>query len=101
MIKYCSLWGIPEPEFKHITGDFVVIFRGTLTEKYLKDKGLNERQIKAVIYLRSGKEMDNKTYREINTIGKVMAAKELHDLVIKNVLKSMGAGRGIKYILND
>ncbi len=101
MIKFCAKWGIPEPEFKHVTGDFVVIFRGQLTEEYLKDLGLNKRQIKTVIRLKRGDEIDNKTYREINKIGKVTAAKELNDLVAKKILKITGAGRATKYYLNE
>lgn len=51
LLDYCREGGIPEPEFKHVTGDFVVTFFGKLTDKYYEDLGLNERQIKAVKYV--------------------------------------------------
>ena len=52
MINYCKEWKIPEPEFKHITGDFVVTFKGKITEEYLKGLGLNERQISVIEYVK-------------------------------------------------
>ena len=68
VIKYCKEWEIPEPEFKHVTGDFVVTFRGKITEEYLKNLGLNERQIKASEYVKKQGNITNKEYQEVNYI---------------------------------
>jgi len=65
MIDYCREWDIPEPEFKHVTGDFVVTFFGKLTDEYYKDLGLNERQIKAIDYIRKNHSITNREFREI------------------------------------
>ena len=102
MIDMCLKWGLPEPLFKYIAGSLVVIFRKSkLTEEYLDTLTLNERQKKAIEYLRRNKEISNKIYREINNIGKVVAVKELNDLVKKEILKTTGKGRATKYVLND
>jgi len=45
--------GLPEPEFKEEMGGFSVYFRKDIyTEEYLRKLGLNERQIKAVMYVK-------------------------------------------------
>jgi len=99
MIKYCKEWEIPEPEFKHVTGDFVVTFRGKVTEEYLKNLGLNERQIKVIEYLKEHGKIDRKTYCDICEVEKTVAYEELSDLVKKKIIKMLGKGRGTHYSL--
>ena len=99
MIRYCKEWEIPEPEFKHITGDFVVTFRGTITEEYLTSLGLKERQIKIVKYLREHSKIDRKTYCNICGIEKTIAYEELSYMVKKKIIKMVGKGKGTHYAL--
>jgi ATP-dependent DNA helicase RecG len=101
MINLCSEWELPEPLFEHITGDFVVTFRKELTETFLREKGLNERQIKAVTYVKERRNITNKEYCTINEVSKRTTSNELKDLVLKKVFKITGEGkRGLRYILN-
>ncbi|HJH25952.1 MAG TPA: hypothetical protein C5S37_04075, partial [Methanophagales archaeon] len=66
MIAACINWSLPEPEFELVTGDLVVTFRKDIfTEDYLKNLGLNERQIKAVDYLKMNKTLTSKKYAEL------------------------------------
>jgi len=88
MIDYCKAWGIPEPEFKHIAGDFVVVFRGKLTEDYLKEPGLNDRQRTAIDYLKEHGRIDRKTDCDICGVGKTVAHEELSYLVDKELIKN-------------
>ncbi len=100
MINLCSEWELPEPLFEHITGDFVVTFRKELTESFLREKGLNERQIKAVTYVKERRNITNKEYCKLNEVSKRTASNELKDLVLKKVFKITGEGkRGLRYIL--
>ncbi len=99
MIKYCKEWEIPEPEFKHITGDFVVTFIGKITEEYLRSLGLNERQIKVIKYLREHSKIDRKTCCDICGIEKTVAYEELSYMVKKKIIKMVGKGRGTHYSL--
>lgn len=102
MIDMCMDWGLPEPSFEYVTGDLVVTFgKSRLTEDFLEGLELNERQKKAVEYVEENKEINNEKYREINNIGKVVAAKELNELVDKAVFKTVGRARATKYVLND
>jgi len=102
IINMCLAWELPEPLFEYIAGSLVVTFRKSkLTEEYLNTLILNTRQKKAIEYLKKNKEIFNKVYREINNIGKAIAAEELNDLVKKEVLKTIGKGRATKYVLDD
>ena len=101
MINLCLHWGLPEPLFEHITGDFVVIFRKEITESFLRERGLNERQIKAVTYVKERRNITNKEYCKLNEVSKRTTSNELKDLVLKKVFKITGEGkRGLRYILN-
>jgi len=102
MIDACVFYGLPEPLFEDTGSSFIVTFRKSkLTEEFLERLNLNDRQHKAIVYLKEKGEITNKIYREINNIGKVTAAAELNDLMAKGVLRAVGKGRSTKYILND
>jgi len=62
---------------------------------------LNERQIKAIEYLRQHRYITNREYRKINEIGKVVSAKELNLMMGKGILRRVGKGRTLRYELND
>jgi ATP-dependent DNA helicase RecG len=62
--------------------------------------GINERQVKAVLYVREHGSINNAKYQELNNLGKSATTTELQDLVSKNLIVQTGsAGRGINYIL--
>jgi ATP-dependent DNA helicase RecG len=60
---------------------------------------LNERQRKAIEYIKKHGKITNREYRKINKIGQVMAAKELNQLVSKKIIKKRGKGRSVYYAL--
>ncbi len=104
MIKLCKEHNLPEPEFKESKkgiGEFTVIFNKDIyTKEYLEKLGLNERQIKAIIFAKTKKKITNKDYQNLNQISRQMATIELKDLVEKNIFIATGkAGRGIAYQL--
>ncbi|MEW6041468.1 MAG: helix-turn-helix domain-containing protein, partial [Elusimicrobiota bacterium] len=101
IISACKEAGIPQPTFEEKFGGFIVEFRKDIyTEEYLKKLGLNERQIKAVMYVKEKEKITNKDYLELTNISRITASRELQDLVEKNVLKKIGkVGKGTKYIL--
>jgi len=102
LIARCKEWGLPEPEFEETGTSFVVTLRKSkLTEQYLLSLELNERQIKAIEYLRQHRYITNREYRKINEIGKVVSAKELNLMMGKGILRRVGKGRTLRYELND
>ncbi len=98
MIRQCREWGIPEPEFKIITGAFVVAFSLPPTLENLEKIGLNERQIKAVEYVGKKGFITNKDYIKLTEVARKTATRDLTDLVKKGVFRSVGTGkRDIRY----
>lgn len=100
MQKLCSLAGIPAPNFEEYQSGFLVEFSQDIyTEEYLRNLGLNERQINAVAYVKEKGEISNKDYRKLSGLSDEGARKDLNELVEKNILDSRGKGRNTHYIL--
>ena len=101
IMEAMSRAGLPEPEFKEEMGGFSVYFRKDIyTEEYLRKMGLNERQIKAVMYVKEKGKITNREYQGITGISRQMATIDLKQLVEKGVLIKTGkAGAGIAYQL--
>ncbi len=101
ILDLCKEKGLPEPEYKEEQGGFSVWFyKDVYTEENLKKMGLNERQIKAVMYVKEKGSITNKEYREICRISERTASRDLSKLVSIGVFEQKGiTGRGTKYIL--
>ncbi len=92
--------GLPDPEFKEEMGGFSVYFRKDIyTEEYLRELGLNERQIKAVMYVKEKGKITNKEYRELNRVSNKTAYLELGNMIEKDILTIEGKGKGLIYVL--
>ena len=63
IIDACLDYGLPEPVFEELSGSLVVTLRKGITEELLREKGMNERQIKAVSYIREKGGITNKEYQ--------------------------------------
>ena len=102
ILKSTSDAGIPEPEFKEEFGGFSVYIRKDYFSKdKLKGIGLNERQIRAVMYVKENGRITNKEYRGMFDISDRMALIDLSDICAKNVFERIGkTGRNIEYILS-
>lgn len=97
----CKKATLPEPEFIEEFGGFSVYFyKDIYTEKNLTKMGLNERQIKAVKYVKEKGKITNKEYKKLTSVSKAMATIDLNNLVDKEIFKKLGTtGRGTEYIL--
>jgi ATP-dependent DNA helicase RecG len=100
MRKACLRAGIPEPKFEEHQG-FRVIFRKDIyTEEYLQKLGLNERQIKAVMYVKEKGKITNKEYQGVCNISERTATRDLSNLVSLGLFTQIGiTGKGTEYIL--
>lgn len=103
IVQWCKEWGLPEPKFEEAGGSFVVTFRqDILTEEHLNQSGLNERQIKAVRYVKERGKITNKEYKELSSTSKPTATRDLSDLIQKGIFILEGKGkRGSYYILSQ
>lgn len=98
MIADCLEAGLPEPHFEQCGPHFVTtVWRDWLTDAVLEGQELNERQMKAVSYLKSAKSMTNAEYREITGTSRPTAVRDLAELVEKGVFRREGSGRGTSY----
>jgi ATP-dependent DNA helicase RecG len=101
IIETSKAAGLPEPELEERDGGFAVtLFKNNLTEEQLSKLGLNERQLKAVLYVKEKGKITNKEYQEINDISRRTATDELAELTAKfGLLKNIGYGAGSFYEL--
>jgi len=103
-VELCKEQNLPEPEFverKEGLGQFAVVFhKDIFNEEELRKRGLNERQIKAVKYVKEKGKITNKEYQEISKISERTATRDLFDLVSKKIFVQVGStGKGTNYIL--
>jgi ATP-dependent DNA helicase RecG len=120
LIKYIERWGmgtnrvvdemrqhnLPETEFQNISGGFEVTLPGPgrrFEEEIEKEKlhklEINERQKKALGYLKKKKRITRQVYCKINNIGDTYAKKELNELIQSRVIRRIGKGKNTYYIL--
>jgi len=101
IIEACKGAGLPEPVLKEEQGGFLSkIFKDRFTEEQLKKLGLNERQIKAVKYVKKNGRITNKEYQAVLKVSRMTATRDLTKLVEKDILQSSETkGAGSFYVL--
>ena len=101
IIDACKTAGLPEPELIEEDGGFIVtLFKDRFSEEQLQQLGLNERQVKAVLYVKEKGKITNSEYQEINNVSRITATRDFAELVEKKMLKySAQRGAGSFYIL--
>lgn len=99
IIKETISHGLPEPIFEDTGTSFIVTFRKyKITDAALAQ--LNERQRKAVEYLRTHEKITNLEYRELNpNITDRTALNDLKELVRKGIVKASGEKKHRYYSL--
>jgi ATP-dependent DNA helicase RecG len=100
MRKACVKAGIPEPKFEEHQGFRVVFRKDIYTEEYLQKLGLNERQIKAVMYVKEKGKITNQEFQKLLNVSKRTVTNDLEDLVKRQLFEKVGTrGRGTFYKL--
>jgi len=101
IIKECKQAGIPEPVFSYESSDISVEFRKDIyNEKYLKTLNLNDRQVKAILFVKEKGKISNSEYQQLNDCSRNTASNDLTELVEKELLKPSGQkGAGAFYTL--
>ena len=102
IIRECKQAGIPEPLFSYDSSDISVEFRKNIyNEKYLQSLSLNDRQIKAILFVKEKGKITNSDYQQINNTSARTAVRDLESLVNRGVLKMKGERKGVFYELLD
>ena len=99
IISECLKANLPEPKFSiEFGGISVTLYKDKYTSDYLSKLGLNERQIKAVLFVKEKGRITNKEYQELVEVARITATRDLKELVEKEIFKSSGTkGAGSFY----
>lgn len=103
MKNLCLEAKIPVPQFSCKGNDFWTVFRKDIYNKDdLNKLGLNERQVKAVLFAKEKGKITNSDYQTLNKVSKATATRDLTDLINKQIIFLQGSGkRDIHYALNQ
>ena len=77
----------------------MTILKDTLNKDHLEKLGLNERQVKAIEYLKLNTSITNKEYQSLFDITDRTALRDLGDMVTKGLVQKKGEKKGTKYLL--
>ncbi len=101
ILEACTEFELPEPEMVEFQGGFkVTLYKDRYSEEQLKKLGLNERQIKAVQFVKENSQITNAEYQNNFGVARRTATRDLNELVEKGILKSSekkGAGAYYKF----
>jgi len=102
IINDCREAKIPTPIFNNNSTDITIEFRKDIySEEYLHSLNLNDRQVKAVLFVKQKGKINNGEYQIVNEVSKATATRDLMELTEKyKILKRKGdVGAGTVYVL--
>ena len=100
ILDFCREAGLPAPDFQERFGGFMVTFRKDVyNEEQLAKMGLNERQTKAVLHVKSVGKVTNSEYLALNNCSSRTARYDLEELVSNAIFIRVGSGRATHYKL--
>jgi predicted HTH transcriptional regulator len=93
--------GLPEPLIEEDQGGFSITFlKDIYTEEILKGYDLEDRYIKALLFIKTNKRITNKQYQDLFNVSKRTASYDLHLLLERNLISKTGStGKGTYYTL--
>ena len=77
----------------------VTLFKDNLTEEQLVKLGLNNRQVKAVIYVKEKGRITNSEYQKLNETSERTASRDLEELYKLNILDRVGESKSTSYVI--
>ena len=101
MNEQCAKAGLPNPLYYYESSGFWVGFRKEIyNAESLREKGLNERQIDAVLYVKENGEITTSAYTKRYHIAERTARNDLSELIDKQIFKRIGNTNFVKYVLD-
>ena len=103
IINTCKEAGLPDPEIIEQDGGILVtLFKNKYSADQLQKLGLNERQVKAVLYVVENGSITNSQYQKLTDTSKPTATRDLQELESKGILINKGTkGSSSKYELES
>lgn len=101
MIRESLAHALPEPDFVQRGGEFTItVWRDWLTPKVLAGYKLNERQMKAIEYLKINREITNRKYQELTGAISQTSLRDIRDMMALGLVDKVGTtGRSTRYRL--
>lgn len=101
MIRESLDHDLPEPDFVQRGGEFTTtVWRDWLTPEVLAGYNLNERQLKAIDYLKIHQMITNTNFQTEFASSKRTASRDLDELMEKGIIEKVGTtGKGVYYHL--
>ena len=98
--------GLPRPHFEEMASEFRVTLMGP-GERFMAEagelsiwaKGLNERQVEAMLYVGEHVRITNREYQSLFGVSYDTAHRDLRELSDKGLVKRQGKGRATYYVL--
>lgn len=103
-MRVCEEHGLPLPEFRYAMGAFMAVLRSapvTVEPSPSLPEGLNDRQRRAISYVREHSEISSAEYQSMYPVRDRQARFDLADLVSRGPLAARGKGRATRYVLPD
>jgi ATP-dependent DNA helicase RecG len=99
----CAEAGLPNPLYYYESSGLWVVFQKDIyNSAYLKDLELNDRQIKAVLFVKEKGKITNREYQELNSVSKRTATSDLSEMTNKYmILVNAGVGAGSYYEFHE
>lgn len=101
IITACMDEGLPEPLFEEAWGGVVVTFlKDIYSEAYLTELGLQERLVKALLFIKTNGSITNAQYQKLFDVSKRTGTNDLQLLLEKGLVDKTGTtGKGTFYRL--
>jgi len=101
IIEECAKVGLPDPKFEIMSGGIAVtFFKDRFSEQWLIEQQLNDRQLRAVMYLKKNDYITNSIYQDVCQTSERTASRDLEQLTEKQIFIKTGERKGTKYKLN-
>jgi ATP-dependent DNA helicase RecG len=99
MNEQCAKAGLPQPLYYYATSGFWVVFRKkSINKQSLKELGLTDRQVNALLFFKEKGEITTAEYAKKYKVSDRTARRDLSELVEKELLKNEGDTNLSKYI---
>jgi len=101
VMEECEKYGLAEPKIEVHSGGFsITLFKDIYNEEYLSKVSINDRQKKAIQYIKQNKSISNSVYRELFEVAKRTAVRDIEELMELKMIMKRGEGRATEYIIN-
>jgi ATP-dependent DNA helicase RecG len=101
IIDTCKEADLPEPEMLELDGGFcITLFKNKFLTELLLNSSLNERQLKAISFVKANNKISNSDYKSLNNTSDRTALRDLEELVKSGYFIKIGEKKGTYYKLN-